>query len=97
MYFLKGKIENLKFDIIISERNPVKYVTAFYYGLFTYDGWSSLNNLTEELKNPKRNLPLAIGISLVSIMILYLMANISYLTVLSPNEMISSSAVALVR
>lgn len=97
MPFSIGKNENLKLDIAISETNPVKYVTAFYYGLFTYDGWSSLNNLTEELKNPRRNLPLAIGISLVSIIFLYLMANISYLTVLSPNEMITSSAVALVR
>ena len=37
-----------------SEKNPLVYVTALYYGLFTYDGWIALNNLVEEMKNPKR-------------------------------------------
>ena len=56
----------------------------------------SLNFLTEELKDPFRNLPLAVYISMPLISIVYILANISYFTVLSPDELIESAAVAVV-
>jgi amino acid transporter len=33
---------------------PLGVALAFYSGLWAYDGWNSLNSVTEELKNPKR-------------------------------------------
>ena len=56
----------------------------------------SLNYLTEELQDPFRNLPLAIYISMPLISVVYILANISYFTVLSPDELIESAAVAVV-
>lgn len=35
-------------------KNPFGVALAFYSGLWAYDGWNSLNSVTEELKNPKR-------------------------------------------
>ena len=56
-----------------------------------------LNYLTEEMKNPTRTLPIAIIISLVFITIIYLLANIAYLSVLTPDEMVAvDSVVAIV-
>ena len=56
-----------------------------------------LNYLTEEMKNPTRTLPIAIIISLVFITIIYLLANIAYLSVLTPEEMVAvDSVVAIV-
>ncbi|XP_037097583.1 b(0,+)-type amino acid transporter 1-like isoform X2 [Syngnathus acus] len=68
---------------------------AFYQGLWSYDGWNTLNYLTEELKHPEVNLPRAVIIAVSLVTGLYLLVNVSYLTVMTPKELISSSAVAV--
>ncbi|XP_065662371.1 b(0,+)-type amino acid transporter 1 isoform X2 [Hydra vulgaris] len=68
---------------------------AFYFGLWAYDGWNSLNYVTEEMQNPSRQMPLAITISMVLVMGCYLLCNIAYIAVLGPIFIKSSSAVAL--
>ncbi|CAH1109445.1 unnamed protein product [Psylliodes chrysocephalus] len=69
--------------------------TAFYTGLWAYDGWNNLNYVTEEIKNPSRNLPRSIVIGIPLVTICYALINISYLTVMSPMEMMTSEAVAV--
>ena len=73
-----------------------RLATAFYSGLWAYDGWNNLNYVTEEIINPKRNLPLSIIIAIPMVTICYLLVNISYLAVMSPSEMVISDAVAVV-
>ncbi|XP_068608290.1 b(0,+)-type amino acid transporter 1 [Brachionichthys hirsutus] len=68
---------------------------AFYQGLWSYEGWNSLNYITEELKRPEVNLPRAILIAISLVTGLYLLVNVSYLTVMTPAELTSSSAVAV--
>ena len=51
----------------------------------------------EEIKDPLVNLPRAVLIAIPIVMVLYLCVNIAYLTVLSPEELIASQAVAVVR
>ena len=67
---------------------------AFFAGLWSYDGWNNLNFVTEEIKNPSRNLPLAISIGIPFTTALYVLAFVSYLTILAPMEVINSEAVA---
>ena len=67
---------------------------AFFAGLWSYDGWNNLNFVTEEIKNPSRNLPLAISIGIPFTTTLYVLAFVSYLTILAPMEVINSEAVA---
>jgi|ERR1711892_252729 len=69
--------------------------TAFYSGLWAYDGWNNLNYVTEEIVNPSVNLPLSIGIAIPLVTVCYVLVNISYLTVMSPAEMLVSDAVAV--
>lgn len=67
---------------------------AFYQGLWSFDGWSNINCVTEELKNPHKNLVWALIIAIPMVTGLYILANISYLLVLSPREILSSDAMA---
>ncbi|XP_068573782.1 b(0,+)-type amino acid transporter 1 isoform X2 [Cebidichthys violaceus] len=68
---------------------------AFYQGLWSYDGWNNLNYVTEELKRPEVNLPRALVIAISLVTGLYLLVNVSYLTVMTPRELMSSNAVAV--
>lgn len=98
---------------------------SFYSGLFAYNGWNYLNFIIEELKDPVKNLPKAIAISLVLVTLVYLFTNIgkftlhcssytaifksikpsnaylyfllfpAFYTILSPDEVLGSEAVAV--
>ncbi|XP_028930934.1 B(0,+)-type amino acid transporter 1 isoform X2 [Ornithorhynchus anatinus] len=68
---------------------------AFYNGLWAYDGWNQLNYITEELKNPYRNLPLSIIIGIPLVTVCYVLINVSYFTVMTSTELLQSPAVAV--
>ncbi|XP_034061885.1 b(0,+)-type amino acid transporter 1 isoform X1 [Gymnodraco acuticeps] len=68
---------------------------SVYQGLWSYAGWYNLNYVTEELKRPEVNLPRAVVIAISLVTGLYLLVNVSYLTVMTPKELMSSSAVAV--
>ena len=53
---------------------------ALYQGLWAYDGWVNLTSITEEVKDSKRNVPLAIIISVPLVMVFYVLVNIAYLS-----------------
>jgi len=60
--------------------------------LWAYEGWTNLNNVAEELKNPKRNLPLALIIAIGVVMALYITFNFAIYRVLSFAEITSAIA-----
>lgn len=90
----KGETEYLASGFEGSTSSPSMIALAFYDGLWAYDGWNNLNYVTEELKNPYKNLPQAIMIGIPLVTLCYILTNISYLTVMSPAELLASSAVA---
>lgn len=91
----QGNTGNLQNMFEGTTRDPGLICLSFYSGLFSYAGWNYLNFVTEELKNPFRNLPFAIYISLPMVTIIYLLANVSYFVVLTADEVQSANAVAV--
>ncbi|NWU36790.1 S7A13 protein, partial [Hylia prasina] len=75
--------------------NASQVAEAFFQGLYAYGGWWSLNYVAEEMKNPCRNIPLTVMTAVPAVIVFYLLVNISYLTVLTPKEIVSSVAVAV--
>lgn len=92
---ISGKSENLKQPFEKTNVDIGHIALSFYSGLYSYSGWNFLNFVTEELKDPYKNLPRAIWISVPIIMCVYVFANVSYFTVLSPSELLASEAVAV--
>ncbi|XP_046410461.1 b(0,+)-type amino acid transporter 1 isoform X3 [Neodiprion pinetum] len=94
---IQGNTQHLRgaFDTAESTVNFGRLATAFYTGLWAYDGWNNLNYVTEEIKDPSRNLPRSIMIGIPLVTLCYALINISYLAVMSPSEMIESEAVAV--
>lgn len=90
-----GHTENFENAFANTETDPGKLSIAFYSGIFSYAGWNYLNFMTEELRDPYKNLPRAIYISLPLVTAIYVLANMAYLAVLTPQEMIASNAIAV--
>ncbi|PAA78376.1 hypothetical protein BOX15_Mlig017641g2 [Macrostomum lignano] len=93
-YFGQGKTENFENSFEGSDYG-LGTISAFYQGFWAFAGWNYLNFLTEEMKRPSRSLPLAIIISLSLITVIYVTANLAYLAVLTPDQLIASHAVAV--
>lgn len=70
-----------------------KIVFKIFFCLFLSRNY--LNFMTEELREPYKNLPRAIYISLPLVTAIYVLANMAYLAVLSRNEMLASNAIAV--
>ncbi|XP_075682181.1 b(0,+)-type amino acid transporter 1-like [Rhinoderma darwinii] len=68
---------------------------AFYQGMFAFGGWNVLNYVIEEIKNPSKNIPRSVITAMCTVIVFYLLVNISYLTVLTPKELVSSAAVSV--
>jgi APA family basic amino acid/polyamine antiporter len=62
--------------------------------LWSYDGWNSLTYLAGEVKNPQRNIPLALVTGTIGIIVIYVLTNLAYLYILPIGEIAGSKLVA---
>src|SRR5206468_5449606 len=68
------------------------FAAAMLGALWAYDGWNNITFLAGGVKNPERNLPLGLIISMFLVMGLYFMVNIGYYHLLNPTEVASLPA-----
>ncbi|XP_049975220.1 B(0,+)-type amino acid transporter 1 [Alexandromys fortis] len=95
VFLAQGSTKNFQNSFEGAQTSVGAISLAFYNGLWAYDGWNQLNYITEELRNPYRNLPMAIVIGIPLVTVCYILMNISYFTVMTPTELLQSQAVAV--
>ncbi|XP_055956515.1 Y+L amino acid transporter 1 isoform X1 [Patella vulgata] len=78
-----------------SEISPTSVSLTIYVCFYAYMGWDNVTVATEEVTNPKRNIPLAILFGLAISTVIYLSANVAYHAALTNSEIMSGVAVAV--
>jgi APA family basic amino acid/polyamine antiporter len=85
----QGSIAHFNQDVHPPEGWPL--VTAFFAASLSafwgYEGWNNVGYLGEEIKNPQRNLPIALGVGTIAVILLYLIVNSVYLYVLPVGDL----------
>ena len=79
---------------LVSQRAPATaWLIALVPVMFSYTGWNAAVYVAEEVRNPTRNVPLALAIGTASVVVLYLALNALYLRVVPRDELLGAIAV----
>ncbi len=70
------------------------FFAALVSALWAYDGWNNLNMVASEIRNPQKNLPVALIGGTILVMAIYIGANIAYFYVLPASGVAASDRVA---
>jgi basic amino acid/polyamine antiporter, APA family len=77
----------------------IAFCVAQVGSLFSADAWNNITFTAGEVKNPRRNIPLSLAIGTITVIILYVLANIAYLVTLpleqiqhAPDDRVATSA-----
>jgi APA family basic amino acid/polyamine antiporter len=70
------------------------FIAALVAALWAYDGWNNVSMVSSEIRNPQRNLPLALIGGTSAVIAIYLLANSAYFHVMSAQEVAGSTRVA---
>jgi APA family basic amino acid/polyamine antiporter len=64
----------------------IAFCVAQVGSLFSSDAWNNVTFIAGEVKNPRRNLPLALAVGTGGVTVLYILANLAYLCLLPLNQ-----------
>jgi APA family basic amino acid/polyamine antiporter len=97
--FLLTKRSGITFESITPpDLKGFGLLSAFFAGLvptmFSYGGWQNLNFVSEEVKDPLRNLPRAILIGVLCVIAVYVSANIAYVHTLGAGALAATKTPA---
>lgn len=95
---VRGKKENVErfqnaFDAEFPDISQI--IEAIFQGYFAFSGGGSFTFIAGEMKTPSKTIPKCIFTAIPLVTVFFLLVNISYLTVLTPREILSSDAVAI--
>ena len=80
-----GHAENL--SVAAGEASAIPWLLALVPVMFSYSGWNAAAYVAEEVRNPTRNVPLALALGTLAVIVLYLGLNALYIFALPMNEL----------
>jgi APA family basic amino acid/polyamine antiporter len=66
---------------------PSGWLAGLIIVMFVYSGWNAAAYMSEEVRDPGRNLPLALALGTAAVTIIYLLINVLYLSVIPIGEL----------
>ncbi|XP_052816835.1 large neutral amino acids transporter small subunit 2-like [Mya arenaria] len=89
--------EGMSYTMIFegSSTQPGDYAVSILAGTFLFGGWQLITFLLEEMDSPEKNLPKTLSISFTIAITLSELVVAAYFVVLSPQEVLSGDAVAV--
>jgi APA family basic amino acid/polyamine antiporter len=89
-----GDFGNFQTAAPVSAPGIATFFAALVAALWAYDGWNNVSMVASEIRNPQRNLPLALIGGTAAVIAIYLLANAAYFRVLPAGEVATSDLVA---
>jgi len=85
-----GSLDVTNYTTTVTANDPsmaVQIGSVLLAVMWAYNGWHSLTSLGEEVRQPQRNIPLALFVGIGILIVLYVIANFAYHGVLSMQQM----------
>jgi len=70
------------------------FIAALVAALWAYDGWNNVSMVSSEIRQPRKNLPLALIGGTLAVIAIYLLANAAYFRIMTPQEVAGADRVA---
>ena len=70
------------------------FIAALVAALWAYDGWNNVSMVSSEIRQPQKNLPLALIGGTLGVIAIYMLANAAYFRVMSAHEVAGADRVA---
>ena len=68
---------------------PAGWFAGLIVVMFVYSGWNAAAYMAEEVRDPGRNLPLALALGTAAVTVIYLLINVLYLSVIPIGELLT--------
>src|SRR4051794_27876847 len=72
------------------------FAISLFWVMYAYSGWNASTYITSELRNPKRDILLSVGIGTIVVTVLYVALNAAFLRTTPTAEMIGKPEVAFI-
>jgi APA family basic amino acid/polyamine antiporter len=88
--YIKGSWQNFAGTFTGARGGMAGFMAALVAALWAYDGWNDLNMVSGEVRNPERNIPIALIFGVALVGILYMLVNAAVQYVLPASSIAAS-------